>query len=415
MNERTDVDFKTALAAIEQRIAALDATDVAVSEASDLVLAETATAAIDSPLFDGSEKDGFALRAADLRDASPENPVGLEVIGEAIAGKPCALSIGPGQAIQINTGGPIPEGADAVVQIEDCRETSARRVVLDRALAPGTDIMRRGSLFRTGDPLAPSGKLISPDMIGRLVDGGVERVSVVHKPSVALIAIGDELILPGNPITPPERYASNLISSRAWLARLGIPCRLGVVKDDAAAMQAAIIDAQPRCDLTVTIGATGGSNRDFISNVLGGLGWEPVFERVRILPGKGTLFGFLNQKPIICLPGGPVSAEMALLQLVFPAIERLAGHTGNGLGLLTLPARVTREIRGHSKQFTGFVSVAVDEREDGTGLAVRPAGTVPAANAPSRRGIVMIPEGSDNLPVGTDTRIQLIEPGISQI
>ncbi len=303
---------------------------VTLGDALGRVLAHDVEAAVDAPPFDRSNVDGFAVRAADTVGASDSQPKILTLNAEVIAcGHAPALSVAPGTATAIATGGVIPRGADAVVMIEQTEliEDGAPRIELRRAAAAGQFVSYAGSDIARGETLLRRGTRIGSREIGMLAACGLAAVDVVRKPKVAVLSTGDELVAPGTPLRPAGVYDSNGAIVAAAVAECGgAPVSLGAFPDDAAQLEKAVRSALASSDMVVLSGGTSKGAGDLSHAIVSRLGAPGILVHgVALKPGKPLCLGVVDGKPIVVLPGFPTSAIFTFHAFVAPVIRALAG------------------------------------------------------------------------------------------
>ncbi len=324
---RRRIGFEPALRSTRERVPRLGDERVELAGLCGRVLAEDLTARVDAPDQDVSLKDGYAVVSADVAAARPDAEVRLEIVGEVNAGGACRQTVEPGKAIRITTGAPIPAGAEAVLAEEYCRREGDRLTCLNDA-EPGRNVLRRATDLRRGQVLARRGERLDPALLGLLAAAGYGTVRVGRRPRLGLLATGDEIVAPGRPLAAGRLYASNLVEMQAWLGDLGTSIRTAVCGDDRPAVRAALESLAADSDVVLTSGGAWTSERDLLLDALDDLGWEGIYHRVRLGPGKGIAFGLLDGRAVFCLPGGPPSNEMALLQLAMPGLLSMQGFDG---------------------------------------------------------------------------------------
>jgi molybdopterin molybdotransferase len=287
-------------------------------------LAEDVLADIDSPPFDKSMMDGYAVRAADC--GSP-----LKLVGEVQAGAITSTPVQPGEAVRIFTGAPIPPGADAVVKQEDTA-VEGEAVRVQKPVKPGANIFRRGSEMRVGEVVVPGGTVLTPVAFGLLAGCGRDRAVLKRtpQPKVAIIATGNELVesttMPaGGQIRNTNAPMLYALAGRAG----GQSCYFGAHGDDRKALETVIGDALYE-DLTLIAGGVSVGKYDLVPDVLKSLGVVIHFHTVRMKPGKPLLFGTFQSKLVFGLPGNPVSAAVGFELFVRPAIDIMCGRTDPG-------------------------------------------------------------------------------------
>ena len=304
------------------RVTPVSGTEAApLHQALGRVLAEDVNSPLDFPPFTNAAMDGYAVRA---EEALPG--VRLRITGTAWAGQPCPEMLRPVECVRIFTGAALPDGADAVVVQEVC-ERQGDGVVLHigAPLRAGNDVRYQGEELRAGERLLPAGSVLHPAAIGLLAMAGCREVTVRRRLRVALLATGDELAAPGTPLQPGFIYDSNRPVLGAMLAELGMtPFDLGVVRDDRAALEQALLMATGQADVLITTGGASVGDADFVVQLLRELG-QLEFWKVAIKPGKPFVFGRLGQMPVFGLPGNPVSMMVTFLQLARPALLYMAG------------------------------------------------------------------------------------------
>jgi molybdopterin molybdotransferase len=306
-----------ALARVLARVQPLEAEEADVAEAAGRVLAEAALAAVDLPPFPSSAMDGFALRAADT-------PGTLAVVGHVAAGSPSGRPLGAGEAMAISTGGVVPDGADAVVPIEDV-ETRDSTVAVAAAVSRLANVRPRGGDLAAGDPVVPAGTRLGAAQVGALAAAGVARVRCARRPRVAVLVTGSELRGPGEPLGPGEIHDSNGVILAAQIASAGGEAkRLPAVRDDEAATREAIARGL-EADVLVTTGGVSVGEHDLVRSVESELGLEEVFWGVAVRPGKPIAFGVRGRTLAFGLPGNPVSALVGFELFVRPALLALQG------------------------------------------------------------------------------------------
>lgn len=324
------IGFQEAFDLTIQSIHPLDTAEIPLSESLGFVSAGDIRAIVDSPSADVSMKDGYAVRWTDISGATQQTPVRLGIEGLAGAGQGRILSLSPGMAVRILTGARLPTHADTVIAEELISYDNAY-IEIKEPVPRGQDILSRGSDVTKGEVIVESGNELSPGGIGLLAAGGHHVVSVYRKPTVALIATGDEVVLPGQPLSDGQLYASNLMTLHAWCRRYGMTTEVQVIPDKESLLKEKLIQTVNGYDAVITSGGAWTGDRDFMAGALSDLGWEVIYHRVRLGPGKAVGFGLLQEKPVFILPGGPPSNLVAFLQLVLPGLLKLSGHNGTGL------------------------------------------------------------------------------------
>ncbi len=311
-------------------LAPLAAETVALADALGRVLGADVAAPIDVPPFDRANVDGFALRAADTTGATDAAPRRLTLNAEVLAcGHAPELTVMPGSATAIATGGVVPRGADAVVMIEHTEliDAAAPAIDLRRAAAPGQFISYAGSDIARGETLLRRGATISSREIGMLAACGLAQIDVVRRPKVAVLSTGDELTALGSALRPGAVYDSNGAIIAAAVAEAGgEPVAFGAFPDDEAALEAAVRGALRDCDIVVLSGGTSKGAGDLSHRIVSRLG-EPgvVVHGVALKPGKPLCLAVAQGKPIVVLPGFPTSAIFTFHAYVAPVIRAKAG------------------------------------------------------------------------------------------
>lgn len=407
-----------ALAEILSHIQSLESEQIPIVDALGRVLAEEVISDIDIPPFDNSAMDGYALRSADVAGATPASPVRLVVIGSVAAGYTAGMQVEPGTAIRIMTGAPLPDGADAVIPIE---ETSDADRAKDRRLAaPSNEVAVRkavprrahirpaGEDVRLGERVMAPGRVIRPQEIGVLASLGHETVSVHRRPRVAILATGDELLEVHEPLAPGKIRNSNEFTNAALVTRTGgLPIRLGIARDNVADLTAKLRDGlEQGADLFLTSGGVSVGDYDVVKDVLGAEG-EMQFWQVNMKPGKPLAFGLLaGGVPLIGLPGNPVSAMVSFEQFARPAILKMLGHAD--LTKPTVGAILDEPLTNSGRR--GFVRVVVTRRdgcyharttgEQGSGVLTSMA---------KANGLAIVPEGTYRVEVGSEVQVQMLD------
>jgi len=306
--------------------------DVPCRRAIGLVLAEGVVAVEDVPPFANSAVDGYAVIAASVAAASADQPVELPVATEVAAGGHTNHVVQPGEAVRIMTGAPVPDGADAIVMVEDTdRVDGGSRVAIRRAVNSGDAVRRAGDDVRAGTALYPAGTLVTPAVAGVLASVNAEIVRAVPRLRVAVLSTGDELVDDGSPLQPGQIRESNRTMLLGAVAEAGCETiDLGIVRDDEALLEGVLRDAAERSDAIVTSGGVSMGDYDVVKAVLGRIA-RMTWMQIAIKPAKPFAFGLLadaggRDVPVFGLPGNPVSSLVSFELLARPALRQMAGH-----------------------------------------------------------------------------------------
>ena len=304
------------------------------------VLAEDVSSPIDVPSHTNSAMDGYAVRAADLpADGVAEFPVP----GTSWAGRPWLTPIEPGQAVQIMTGGMMPEGADTVIMQEQV-EREGDTVRIGTGHKPGQNVRAAGEDITTGATVFTAGKRLTSADIGVLASLGFAEVSVYRRPRVAFFSTGDELRGVGEPLGPGEIYDSNRYTLFAMLKRLDVEINdLGVVRDQRELIKQAFREAAASADAIITSGGVSVGEADFVKETLEALG-SMSFWKIAMKPGRPVTYGHIDNAVFFGLPGNPVSVMVTFFQFVRAALLRMSGEV-NPQPVYTVFARTTTALR----------------------------------------------------------------------
>ncbi|MBR0650983.1 molybdopterin molybdotransferase MoeA [Roseomonas terrae] len=306
---------------------------VTLAEGAGRVLARPVAARLTQPPADVSAMDGYAVRAADAVEGAS-----LALIGAAPAGRPFEGTVGSGQAVRIFTGGFVPDGADAILLQEDAT-ASGGSVRVNETVKAGRHIRRRGLDFSEGSEVLPAGRKLTARDIGLAAAANNPWLAVHRRPRIGILATGDEIALPGDPI-PPGGIVSSNAHALAALVRVsgGDPVVLPIAPDDTAAI-AEVAATAHAFDMLVTTGGASVGEHDLIQSALGGEGFELGFWKIAMRPGKPLIWGRLGRTPVLGLPGNPVSALVCAVVFLIPALGKLSGLPG-------APAPTRRVISG---------------------------------------------------------------------
>jgi molybdopterin molybdotransferase len=411
------ISVEEALEKILSNFSVLEPEDELILDALGRVLVEDVRSTIDIPPLDNSAMDGYAVQAQSTEGASPSSPRILRVIGEVAAGYISKEEVGPGTAIRIMTGAPIPKGADAVVQFEDTNEDKHKtakkpinEIGIMRQAAKSQNIRLAGEDISSGSLVLQAGTVLRPQEIGVLASLGREVVSVIRRPIVAILATGDELVDIKESLPPGKIYNSNTYSLAAQVLRYGgVPKILGIARDKIEDLTNKIKQARD-ADMLITSAGVSVGEYDVVKDVLAQLG-EVTFWTVRMKPGKPLAFGVLRlgkrKIPHLGLPGNPVSSMIAFEQFARPAILKMLGKKD-----YTKPVIVAKSegkiVNTDNRRI--FARVMVRKRDDQYfAKLVGPQGSGILTSMALANGLMIVPEDKPAIEAGEEVQVQMLD------
>jgi molybdopterin molybdotransferase len=355
--------------------------------------------------------DAFAVRAADPAGAGDDRPVRLRVVEDLPAGRCAERSVGPGTAIRIMTGAPLPDGADTVVQFEMTGEGRGEPRGPDVAIyaptPPGINIRRAGEDVRRDASVLAAGTPIRPAEVGILATMGRPTVAVHRRPRVAILSTGDEVIEPGAPLTPGKIYDANSYTLAAMVLRAGgEPLRLGIARDDVDDLLGRV-ERLERVDLLVTSAGVSVGDYDVVKQALNRAG-EVAFYQVRMRPGRPLAFGHLGGVPLLGLPGNPVASAISFELFGRPAIARMLGR--RSWARPEVAARLGEGSIDNRDARRSFYRVSV-QREGGEPVArlTGPQGSGILSSLVRANGLMVVDEGTARVSAGDPVTVRLLE------
>ncbi|MDJ0338469.1 gephyrin-like molybdotransferase Glp [Cryobacterium sp. PH31-O1] len=406
------------LAFVLGSVAPLPPVHVELDAARGLVLAEDVLTVTDTPPFDNSAMDGYAVIRADLLGASVSNPITLPVVADLAAGTAENPTLVPGQVARIMTGAPIPDGADAVVPIEDT-DQGTELVTITQAPDAAAHVRRAGEDARAGDRVLAAGSVLWPARVAAAASAGTSTVLVHPAPRVAVISTGSELVTPGSPTRRGQIPDSNSFLLAAAVAEAGgIPVRIGAVPDDDDVLRTLLAELAGTVDVIVLSGGVSVGAYDVVKAVLKPLG-TVGFGPVKMQPGKPQGFGrwpATGDVPgplIFALPGNPVSAYVSFEVFVRPAVQALLGQPN--LHRETITATVAdgwKSPPGRAQYMPVIVTTDTEGTGDRTLWKVRPAsrggsGSHLVAGLAQANGLAIVPEDTSHIRGGDRITVML--------
>jgi len=375
-------------------VTALDAGERPIVDALGRVLAEDVVAAHDVPSFANSAMDGFAVQAG---PADRE----LRIVGESRAGTPAHVPVREGEAVRISTGAAVPDGADAILPVEDA-EDRGDVVVPGIDVGPGQAVREPGEDLRAGQVVLHAGCVLGPAELGVAVEAGRAALRVTRAPRVAVLATGDELVAPGEPLRRGQLHNSNAVTLAALADGVGAEVvSTGGVRDDPQATRAAIERALDGADVLLLTGGVSVGPHDHVKPALGALGVEEVFWRVAMRPGKPLWFGRRGAQLVFGLPGNPVSAMVCFLLFARPALRAMQGAPG-------APPR-RRAVLGAPVPRQRARDEAMRVRiDDGRVLPTGPQGSHQLHSMLGAEALAIVPRGEGDMPAGAEVEIEPI-------
>ncbi|MFX1329003.1 MAG: gephyrin-like molybdotransferase Glp [Promethearchaeota archaeon] len=298
--------------------------EIEISQALNRVLANDVVSEMDIPPFDRSAMDGYAIKAEDSFKTSPKNPKEIKLIGTIEIGEYVTLKLNKGEGIKISTGAPVPEGADAVVKIEDT-EIEKELIKLYTSVVPGKNISKKGEDIKKETLVLTKGIELKAEHIALLTSLGFSKIQVRIKPKISIFSSGNELIEPGNPLEPGKIYNSNtsMISALTNLYG-GMVIRGETVEDDKEIIKKKLSEATKDSQIIVFTGGTSVGTKDYLPEIVHKLG-NVLVHGIAMRPGSPVLIGLLNETLIFCLPGTPVAAYISFLRIVGPTLRKMLG------------------------------------------------------------------------------------------
>jgi len=379
--------------------------ELALTEAFGCVAAADLVSPADLPEFASSGMDGYAVRAADIGEATPDKPVELKLVGRVMIGHRPEATVGAGEAVSIATGAPIPAGADTIVQVENTESPDRDRVRIFEAAREGRHVRPRGEDVQTGDVLVARGTRLGAPELGLLANAGVPHPLVHPRPRVIVLSTGDELIAPTETPDFGQVRDANAYTLFGALREAGaIPVLAGIVADDPEVLKEMVFSYEVQADAFVSSGGVSVGERDVVKAAFFRRG-DVEFFKVAMQPGMPQGFGLVEGKPFFGLPGNPVSVFVSFEVLVRPAIVKMMGRAE--VRRPTVEATLTEAVRGPRGK-TQFARVIV--RRDDAGWTATPTGgrgsnlisTISRAN-----GLAIVPAGVETAPAGETVEVML--------
>jgi molybdopterin molybdotransferase len=382
---------------LADRLALLPAEAVDLHAAAGRVLAADVIAEVAVPPFDRAAMDGYALKGSETFGAGPYNPLEFEVVGQALPGKPFPGPVASGQAVRIMTGAPLPAGADAVLPVEEARESAGRLQVSD-AVPPGRHVGRRGEDIEVGAVVLRAGRLLRPQDVGVLASIGAAPVRLVRRPTVAILVTGDELLPCGSRPEGCRIVDSNSVMLAALTRRDGgLPTIPPLIPDRPESLRTALAGAA--ADVILISGGSSVGQEDHAPRVLAELG-ELCYHGVALRPASPTGLGFLGGRPVFLLPGNPVSCLCAYDLFAGRAVRALGGRSPElpyRSALLPLARKLVSVV--------GRVDYVRVQVRDGQVEPLATSGASILSSTTRADGFVLVPRDSEGHAAGDTVRV----------
>jgi putative molybdopterin biosynthesis protein len=403
--------FDEALQVIHQhfKLKASGVEEIMLLEACNRVLAEDITATLDIPPFNRSTVDGYAIKAVDTFGADENKPARLKLCGTVNVGEPTKTAVTRGTTVEIVTGAPIPEGADAVVMVEHT-ERKDNDLYVYGAVAKDENIMKAGADIKKGEKVLKAGQLLGSREIGVLAALGMAKVNVYAIPRVAVLSTGAEITEPGGRLPLGKIYDINAYSlTAAVLESGGKPVYLGVFPDDITELQKALRQALASADMVITSGGVSVGPKDVMPQTLDSLGKPGVIVcGIATKPGKPTTVALIDGKLVFSLPGHPTSALLVFHLLVRPIVQRMVGiKAGKSLRVKAVAAMRMFPAKGRKT----FIMVKL-KRDEANRLVAAPVPTGLSGaitTLAKADGFVEIPENQQFIDANEEVTVHLFK------
>ncbi len=399
-----------------EAVAVQGAESVRLEQSLGCVLAEDIRANRDLPPYDVSAMDGYAVRSVDVAKI----PATLKIIEDIKAGDMPTGIVMTGQCARIMTGAPVPQGADAVIRVEDTQALTENKVQINVAVKSGNDIRLQGEGMRNGDVVLTAGSEITPGVIGVLATVKCAQVQVVRQPRVAILSTGNELEDMDEPVDPNKIPNSNSYALMAQVQALGIePALLGIARDDPEEL-AEYLQRGLHFDVLLVSGGSSVGVHDYVRPTIEALGVQMKFWRVAMKPGHPVAFGVLQRNSdgtpketfVFGLPGNPVSSMVCFEEFVAPALRRMMGHAR--LYRRTITARLTHNVK-HQAGRTEFIRVTLAKEEGGyTATSTGAQGSGMLLSMAQADGLMVVPADSVGIAAGSEVTVQLLDGTVFQ-
>ena len=383
---------------------------VAAEDAFGRVLARDLASPGDLPHFHRANMDGYAARARDTFGASATLPAYLRLAGAVEMGQEAKRALAKGEAVRISTGGMLPAGADAVVMVEYTEETGDGNVEIHRGVSPWENVIRIGEDIKKGQIVFRRGRRLRARDLGALTGVGVTRVPVFRRPRVALISTGDEIVEPGKKPRPGQVRNVNQYSLRAMIVDSGAKAvDLGVVRDDRSAFARAMRDALRRADIVMLSGGSSVGVKDMTVEVIASFpGSQVFFHGISVAPGKPTIFAAARGKPVMGLPGHPVSALVIFELFGAPLVRMVGGEDRSSAFAFRRTARaVLAQNVASAPGREDYVRVTLEARDGRLEARPLPGKSGAIFNLVGADGMVRIAQGDEGLEQGEEVEVIL--------
>jgi molybdenum cofactor synthesis domain-containing protein len=388
---------------------ALGEEEISLLEAYNRVVRENVVSALDIPPFNRSTVDGYAVQAANTFGAEEKQPAKLKLCGVVNVGEPPKISVRKSEAAEIVTGAPIPDGADAVVMVEDTdSEDTALRVY--RAVTKGENVMKKGMDIKKGETVLRAGQVLGASEIGVLAALGLTKVKVFKVPVVAVLSTGAEVTEPGKELPAGKIYDINAYSlSTAVRESGGKPVYLGVVPDDKAELRNALERALASADMVLTSGGVSVGPKDLTPQIVDSLGKPGVFvSGIAVKPGKPTTIALVRRKPVFSLPGHPTSALLMFHLLARPVLQLMSGRAAAEVKTVKASA-ATRMFSAKGRRTFVMVKLKRDKSNRLIAEPVETGASGAITTLAKADGFVEIPENQQFIDTDEEVAVSLLK------
>ena len=386
------------------RITTLSPIELHLQEAFGCVLAKDVTAELDIPPFSSSAMDGFAVQSGDVRGATADDPVELKIVGRVPVGRQPEVTVGPGEAVRIATGAPVPAGSDCIVPIEYA-VVKGESVLVLRAFPERTNVRPAGQDVRSGQVLVPQGRRIAAPELGLLASSGHASVLVHPRARVVVISTGDELVEPGRPAPFGMIRDANSFTLFGAVRESGaVPYLAGIVRDEPEALRDEVLGLAARADCFISSGGVSVGERDVVKKAFFRRG-DVEFYKVAMQPGMPQGFGAIDNVPYFGLPGNPVSVFVSFEVFIRPSILKMMGR--RDIFRPEIWAVLENDITGPKNRIQ-FARVRVSrERGQWRASSTGPAGSNLLGTVVRANGLAIVPVNTEVAEAGSRVRVML--------